>query len=52
MWSDPLLISGKDESARHPKIVVDSMVNLWISWHAGTGEEMRVKIVKLLFLIY
>ncbi len=47
-WSDPVLISENDKQARHPKIVTDSSGNLWISWHSGVGEEMRVQIIKLI----
>ncbi len=47
VWSDPVLISEKDETARHPKIIVDSSDNIWISWHSGIGNEMKVEIVRL-----
>ncbi|MFH1297852.1 MAG: Crp/Fnr family transcriptional regulator, partial [Bacteroidota bacterium] len=49
-WSDPVLISDKDETARHPKIVVDSNGNIWISWHSGTGSKMRATCFYIRFL--
>lgn len=43
-WNDPVLISDNDETARHPKIIAGKNDQLWISWHSGTGEQMRSRV--------
>jgi len=45
-WTEPVRISGKHENSRHPKIVAGSNHDLWISWHSGTGMEMKVKVYR------
>ncbi|MBI4648187.1 MAG: hypothetical protein HY738_16790 [Bacteroidia bacterium] len=47
IWSEPELISPPDENARHPKIVADKQDHVWISWHVGIGNGMRVKVLRL-----
>ncbi|MBN3036739.1 MAG: hypothetical protein JW861_14230 [Bacteroidales bacterium] len=46
-WSDPELISRHGENARHPKITISADDHLWISWHSGTGTDMKVRLVRM-----
>ena len=46
-WSKPILVSGKNETARAPKITMDNNHNLWITWHSGIGKDMKIKVLKM-----
>ena len=45
-WTKPILISGKNENARAPKITIGKNNNLWITWHSGIGKKMKIKVLK------
>jgi hypothetical protein len=42
-WSRPVLVSGGGESARSPAICAADGGGVWLAWHAGVGDAMRVK---------
>jgi hypothetical protein len=44
-WSKPLRVSGDGETARAPAISAGGD-GLWLGWHSGTGENMKVKVVR------
>ena len=46
-WGRPELISDTDETARAPEIALGPDNKLWITWHSGTGEQMRTKVMVL-----
>ena len=46
-WSKPVLISKINIHARHPEIKSDSNGNLWVSWHIGSGKNMKINVLKL-----
>lgn len=47
-WSKPILISPSDTNARYPKIILNKKDNsVWISWHSGIGENMKIKVINL-----
>lgn len=46
-WSEPRLVSEPEESARAPEIAVGPDGTVWAAWHTGSGEKMRVKVVRL-----
>lgn len=47
-WSAPSLISKSNENARHPKVIVNKADNsIWVSWHVGVGENMKVEAIRL-----
>lgn len=44
-WSEPVRVSGERESARAPAIAAGPD-GLWLGWHSGTGDDMRVKVLR------
>lgn len=46
-WSKPSLISRENDNDRYPKITIDRGGMLWISCHTGTGNNMKVKVIRL-----
>jgi hypothetical protein len=47
-WSDPVPLSEPGVNSRFPRMSYDSTHNeLWISWHAGEGEQMKTRVMKL-----
>ena len=46
-WSTPVKISGEDENARAPRMAIGPQGDLWITWHVGTGSEMRIEVYRL-----
>lgn len=46
IWSMPQLISDQAEHARYPRISTRNG-HTWISWHCGSGNGMRVKVLNL-----
>lgn len=45
-WSAPVLVSAEGESSRAPDIVVGDDKRVWITWHAGTGDAMKIKVLE------
>lgn len=45
-WSFPKLITDDNISSRAPKIVIGKDGTIWIAYHSGTGEEMKIKVLK------
>jgi hypothetical protein len=44
-WSAPVLVSEDGENSRAPDIAVGNNDDrVWITWHAGVGDAMRVKV--------
>ncbi len=47
-WSDPICLSEEGVTARHPKAAYNSKRDeLWVSWHAGEGDDMKTRVLKL-----
>lgn len=47
-WSKPVLISPEKVDARHPSVLCSGRDKaIWVSWHAGKGEEMKVQVLRL-----
>jgi hypothetical protein len=46
-WSEPEVISPKNENARAPAIFIDKNGDKWITWHSGIGSKMKVKVMRL-----
>ncbi|MEW6049718.1 MAG: hypothetical protein AB1644_01460 [Candidatus Zixiibacteriota bacterium] len=44
LWSPPILISEENLSARAPEICLGPNDKPWVSWHAGIGENMTVRV--------
>jgi hypothetical protein len=44
-WSEPECVSPRDENARAPAIAASADGGIWIAWHAGTGEGMRIRVL-------
>ncbi|UCF16466.1 MAG: hypothetical protein JSW59_03215, partial [Phycisphaerales bacterium] len=45
-WSVPNLISEEGVSARAPDIAIGKDDKIWVVWHSGTGERMRVQVLE------
>jgi len=47
-WTKPIVVSKQLTNSRHPQIAynVDSN-SIWISWHAGTGKEMKTEAINI-----
>jgi hypothetical protein len=46
-WTGPVQLTSGKEPARAPSIIADGNNSAWISWHDGTGDGMKVKIIRL-----
>ena len=46
-WSDPKIVSSEGENARAPVIFIDENNMVWITWHSGTGSDMKIKVLKM-----
>lgn len=44
-WSRPIEISAAGENARAPKICAGKNDDLWIAWHSGIGDGMKIKVL-------
>ncbi len=44
-WSDQKMISTPDDNARAPKICAGKDNDLWIAWHSGIGDDMKIKVL-------
>lgn len=44
-WSSPEIISPPGENARAPQICAGTDNDLWIAWHSGVGDEMKIKVL-------
>jgi hypothetical protein len=42
-WSRPVMVSGAGESGRAPAICAAAGGGVWVAWHSGVGDAMRVK---------
>jgi len=45
-WSTPVEISTPGENARAPVIAAGNDFGLWIAWHSGIGDDMRIKVLR------
>jgi hypothetical protein len=45
VWSSQKLISSPDENARAPKICAGKNDDLWVAWHSGIGDDMKIKVL-------
>jgi hypothetical protein len=43
-WDQPVLISPQGVCARAPQITVASDNSIWICWHSGIGDQMRIAV--------
>ncbi len=47
-WTQPIKISPDGLHTRHPDIVIQQDDgSVWISWHSGSGDSMKVQLLKL-----
>jgi len=46
-WSGPIRLTSGNEPARAPKIIADMKGGVWIAFHYGAGEKMKVKVLRL-----
>jgi hypothetical protein len=46
-WSEPKMISPDGENSRAPSIAVSNDNSVWVAWHAGIGDNMQIKILKI-----
>ena len=46
-WSSPRLVSRPDSHARAPRLAVGSPGNIWLAWHEGTGDGMKIALLRL-----
>jgi hypothetical protein len=46
-WSTPRRITSGSESGRAPDICTASDGRVWLAWHAGDGEAMRINVLRL-----
>ena len=47
-WTKPVSISKQSVPSRHPRIIYDKKAKeLWVSWHAGTGSEMKTEVLRI-----
>ena len=47
IWSPPRMLSKEGDTARAPRADLDSAGLLWVTWHTGTGDEMRVEVLRV-----
>ncbi len=45
-WSVPVEISSPGENGRAPVIAAGKGSDVWIAWHAGIGDDMKVKVLR------
>jgi len=45
-WSTPIQISEPGENARAPVIAAGNDFGLWIAWHSGIGDAMKIKVLR------
>jgi hypothetical protein len=43
-WQAPIRISEEGTSGRAPSLVLDAIGRPWVTWHAGVGNSMRVRV--------
>jgi hypothetical protein len=47
-WTKPVCISKPGMPSRHPRIFYDKKAKeIWVSWHAGTGSEMKTEVLRI-----
>ena len=46
-WSRPIRLTSGREPARAPKIIAGKNNELWIAFHDGAGEKMKVRVIKM-----
>lgn len=44
-WSEPVAVSAPGENARAPKLCAGKNNDLWIAWHSGIGDDMKIKVL-------
>lgn len=45
-WSEPVLVSPDREHARAPSLAAAPDGAVWLAWHAGTGDAMKIKVLR------
>ncbi len=45
-WSAPELISQKGVNSRAPNLCIGKGGAVWVTWHAGTGSHMKIKVLQ------
>ncbi len=45
-WSEPVMVSPVSKHARAPSIAVSDDGVAWLAWHAGSGDDMKVEILR------
>ena len=45
-WTKPVLVSPAGENGRAPDIVVDQKNQVWLAWHTGVGDAMKIRILQ------
>jgi hypothetical protein len=45
-WSAPVLVSEAGVNSRAPDIVIGQDDQVWIAWHAGVGDDMRINVLQ------
>ncbi len=43
-WSEQELLSDPAQHARAPRLAVQEDGGVWVTWHEGTGDGMRIKL--------
>ncbi|MEI6681188.1 MAG: hypothetical protein WCO44_01095 [Bacteroidota bacterium] len=46
-WSAPIKVTSGKEAARAPKIICDPKTGIWIAWHAGEGDKMKIRVLQV-----
>jgi len=46
-WSAPVKVTSGKEAARAPKIIFDAKSGVWIAWHAGEGDRMKIRMLQV-----
>jgi hypothetical protein len=45
-WSEPVMVSPVGEHSRAPSMTISNDGTLWLTWHAGTGDDMKIKVLR------
>ncbi len=43
-WTPARMLSKEGETARAPRVALDKAGRVWVVWHNGIGDEMRVEV--------
>ena len=45
-WSEPIMVSTPGICARAPQIAVGGDSSVWLTWHSGVGDNMKIKVLR------